>query len=141
MLLILIVPIIIFLFKGLLLQEFLIGTFYIHFGHDKSNNKSNHHRNPKIHNLKHLNTGITLHRQCSVKTTEVQKPVMAIPIPPPNLIPREVQEYMVPSTLFFFVRYVYSEQEAITAFISPCHGPIPKAAIPVNKSINGTLPR
>ena len=74
MLLILIVPIIIFLFKGLLLQEFLIGTFYIHFGHDKSNNKSNHYRNPKIHNLKHLNTGITLHRQCSVKTTEVQKP-------------------------------------------------------------------
>ena len=63
MLLILIVPIIIFLFKGLAPPGVSsLARFYIHFGHDKSNNKSNHHRNPKIHNLKHLNTGITLHR-------------------------------------------------------------------------------
>ena len=33
-----------------------------------------------------------------------RQPVMAIPIPPPSLIPREVQEYMVPSTLLCFVR-------------------------------------
>lgn len=74
MLLILLVPIIIFLFKCLLLQEFLIGTLHIHFGHDKRNHKRNHNRNLKIHDLQHLDTGIALHCQGSVKATEIQKP-------------------------------------------------------------------
>ena len=51
------------------------------------------------------------------------EPVMAVPRPPPSLTPSEVQEYIVPSTRLCFVSQVYSEQEAITAFMSPCHGP------------------
>ena len=47
---------------------------------------------------------------------------------------------MVPSTLFPVFKYVYSEQDAITAFISPCQGPCPKAAIAVKSNIKGTLP-
>ena len=67
-------------------------------------------------------------------------PEMAVPRPPPIFTPKDVQEYMEPSILFPFVRYVYSEQFAITAFISPCHGPCPKAAIAVKSNINGTFP-
>lgn len=67
-------------------------------------------------------------------------PQRATPIPPPILVPKDVQEYMVPSMCLCFVRYVYSEQLATTAPISPCHGAIPSAAIAVKASISGTLP-
>ena len=38
------------------------------------------------------------------------------------------------------IKYVYSEHVAITAFMSPCHGPCPNAARAVKASIKGTLP-
>ena len=72
--------------------------------------------------------------------TSSNHPQRATPIPPPIFVPKEVQEYIVPSMCLCFVRYVYSEQLAITAPISPCHGAIPSAAIAVNASISGTLP-
>ena len=50
-------------------------------------------------------------------------PQRATPIPPPIFVPKEVQEYIVPSMCLCFVRYVYSEQLATTAPYPPawCH--------------------
>ena len=56
-------------------------------------------------------------------TIEAATPAPAKEAAVPSLTPSEVQEYIVPSTRLCFVSQVYSEQEAITAFMSPCHGP------------------
>ena len=79
-------------------------------------------RNHQIHDLQHIDAGIRLNGQSAVKMA-CSQPVMAVPRPPPSFTPREVQEYIVPSTRLCFVSQVYSEQAAITAFISPCQGP------------------
>ena len=42
-----------------------------------------------------------------------------IPSPPPTFVPKDVQEYIVPSTFFPVVSLVYSDVVAIRAFISP----------------------
>ena len=46
-------------------------------------------------------------------------PATAVPMPPPSFVPREVQEYIVPSTRLPVFKKVYSEQVAMRAFISP----------------------
>jgi hypothetical protein len=67
-------------------------------------------------------------------------PEMAVPILAPTFIPKEVQAYILPSILLSCFRKVYSEQDAIRAFISPCRGLVPRAVIPVKRSIMGILP-
>ena len=67
-------------------------------------------------------------------------PESATPIPPPSFVPNDVHENMEPSILFPVLRYVWSEQEAITAPTSPCQGPSPREVKTVNTSMSGTLP-
>ena len=77
----------------------------------------------------------------STKPAEaINHPDIAVPIPPPTLMPKDEQEYIVPSIRFPVVRKVYSEHEAIKAFKSHCRGLVPSAAIPVKSNMDGILP-
>ena len=67
------------------------------------------------------------------------KPQMAVPSPPPTLIPKDEQENIAPSICFPCVRTVYSEVAEISALISPVTGLANNPAIADIINIIGTF--